>query len=406
MRMGVFFVILLAFFASSLGAASTANPLSLLEQTPRAAVWLGDPWREPLYEIRGEAPLVPASTLKILTAWLALEKWGPDHRFRTRFLLKGDTLWVRGGGDPYLTSEELMRLAAHLATALEARGLRRLAGIGLDASLFSGSIAVPGRGNSRNPYDAVPSALAANFNTLSVVVEKGKVRSAEPQTPVVPLTYTLASKALKRGKERISIHDPAQAARYFGELLRYFLRAEGVTVGENIRLAHMPQDARPLYMHENSLPLKTVLKNMLEYSNNFIANQIFLLLPLDEDAAGGVVASMPASARWVSRRLRQEGGLGTVRIIEGAGLSRDNRISARDLARVLVWFEPWKGLLKAKGEHLLYKTGTLNGVRTLAGYVRGSEVDGWQPFVVFINEPRPHALRFQAVEQLRRQFLH
>lgn len=110
--------------------------------------------------------MVPASTMKILTALAAIRHWGLAHRFHTDFYLgKDGRLWVRGYGDPYLVSEELDRIVA----ALRTRGVRKIAGIGLDDSYFDPALTISGRSASNNPYDAPVTALAANFNTVNIV---------------------------------------------------------------------------------------------------------------------------------------------------------------------------------------------------------------------------------------------
>src|SRR5438270_552606 len=81
-----------------------------------------------------DQPFVPASVTKIVTAWLALEVLGRDYRFQTRFYLdKHRVLYVRGGGDPFLISEEVALLARRLVAAV---GKQPLTGIVLDASYY------------------------------------------------------------------------------------------------------------------------------------------------------------------------------------------------------------------------------------------------------------------------------
>src|ERR687885_1648503 len=87
-------------------------------------------------------PFVPASVAKIVTAWLAMEVLGGDYRFQTRFYLDGNRkLYVRGGGDPYLISEELAQLAAELVRVI---GKEPLTGIVLDASYYPYDLRIPG----------------------------------------------------------------------------------------------------------------------------------------------------------------------------------------------------------------------------------------------------------------------
>ena len=111
-----------------------------------------------------DKPFVPASITKIVTAWLALEVPGGDYRFHTRFYLDDDrVLYVRGGGDPFLISEELALLAPLLVAAV---GKHPLTGIVLDASYYPADLRIPGIEDSNEAYDALNSALAVNFNTI------------------------------------------------------------------------------------------------------------------------------------------------------------------------------------------------------------------------------------------------
>ncbi|MDY6852246.1 MAG: D-alanyl-D-alanine carboxypeptidase, partial [Thermodesulfobacteriota bacterium] len=123
--------------------------------------------------------LVPASTLKIVTAASALDALGPDYRFVTEFRLSpGSDLYVIGQGDPFLVSEEL----AVIARKLKSKGLAKVNRIFLDNSFFQKGLALHGTGRSLNPYDAYNGALCANFNTIFVRAGPGrKVVSAEPQ---------------------------------------------------------------------------------------------------------------------------------------------------------------------------------------------------------------------------------
>ena len=103
-----------------------------------------------------DEPFVPASITKIVTAWLALEVLGGDYRFQTRFYLDDDrVLYVRGGGDPFLISEELALLAPPLVAAV---GKQPLTGIVLDASYYPADVRMPGIEDSNEAYDALNSA--------------------------------------------------------------------------------------------------------------------------------------------------------------------------------------------------------------------------------------------------------
>jgi D-alanyl-D-alanine carboxypeptidase/D-alanyl-D-alanine-endopeptidase (penicillin-binding protein 4) len=99
-----------------------------------------------------DKPFVPASVTKIVTAWLAMEVLGGDYRFETRFYLDDKRkLYVRGGGDPFLISEELAPLATELVAAI---GTKPITGIVLDASYYPSNLRVPGIVNTDEAYNA------------------------------------------------------------------------------------------------------------------------------------------------------------------------------------------------------------------------------------------------------------
>jgi D-alanyl-D-alanine carboxypeptidase/D-alanyl-D-alanine-endopeptidase (penicillin-binding protein 4) len=86
---------------------------------PSGLVLVMDAEGNELVAQNADKPFVPASVTKIVTAWLAMEVLGGDYRFETRFDLDDDRLlYVRGGGDPFLISEELARLAPQLVAAI------------------------------------------------------------------------------------------------------------------------------------------------------------------------------------------------------------------------------------------------------------------------------------------------
>src|SRR3954451_23574574 len=151
-------------------------------------VLVGDADGSELVAQNADQPFVPASVTKIVTAWLATEGLGGDYRFETRFYLDDKrVLYVRGGGDPLLISEELAPLATKL---VEAVGKKPITGIVLDASYYPSNLRIPGIENTDEAYNALNSALAVNFNTVYGVRSGNKVRSAEKQTPITPLAIT------------------------------------------------------------------------------------------------------------------------------------------------------------------------------------------------------------------------
>src|ERR1700722_8739123 len=214
-----------------------------------------------------DQPFVPASVTKIVTAWLAMETLGGDYRFETRFYLDAKrVLYVRGGGDPFLISEELATLATELVAAV---GKQPIAGIVLDAGYYPSNLRIPGIEDDDEPYDALNSALAVNFNTVYAVRSGDKVESGESQTPITPLAISEFRARGPRGKGRISLsQDPAVSLKYAGELIAAFVRRAGGVVSGNVSIGSVPDGLKPVYVHRQSRPLSEILVALLSASNN------------------------------------------------------------------------------------------------------------------------------------------
>lgn len=376
------------------GPAAWADPLAEVRDLSAASLYVESPGR-PALAYQAEMPRVPASTLKLLTAYAALETWGRAHRFHTDVATDRDGwIWVKGGGDPWLVSEELDRLVE----GLRQRGLSRVTGIGVDDSLFDPALEIAGRSDSRNPYDAPLTALAANFNSVAVERQGQAVRSGEAQTPLTPTARALALSA-PEGRDRLSLVTRERALRHFAELLAAKLRAAGIEVGTAWRLAEQPRDARLLYRHRNSRTLEAQIAPMLEYSNNFIANALFVHLAAPDDQGQVDMAEARAAMR---RFVRERFGWDTAVIEDGAGLSRGNRLSARQLVELLAAFEPYRDLLPEQhgNPSVRAKTGTLSGVSCYAGFVR--QGSGWARFALLINQPTDAGLRLRFASALAR----
>ena len=314
-----------------------------------------------------DEPFVPASVTKIVTAWLALEVLGGNYRFETRFYLDDKrVLYVRGGGDPYLVSEELALLATDLVAAV---GKKPITDMVLDASYYPSNLQIPGIEDTGEAYNALNSALAVNFNTISAVRSGNKVSSAEKQTPITPLAIAQFRARGPKGSGRISLsQDPAVSLQYAGELIAAFIERAGGSVKGVISTGTVPEGLKPVYVHRQSRTLSKILAEMLRASNNYIANQIFL--EIGGHRLGGPV-SLEKSLKVANEMLAAHGLATAIHLEEGSGISRDNRFTARGLAKVLELFAPHADLLHGH-DGGMNKTGTMDGIRTLAGYAETS----------------------------------
>ena len=308
---------------------------------PSALVLVMDDSGKELVAQNADAPFVPASVTKIVTAWLALEVLGGDYRFQTHFYLDDNrVLYVRGGGDPFLVSEELAVLGPALVAAV---GKEPLTGIVLDARYYPSGLRIPGVEDTAASYDALNSALAVNFNTIHAVRKGRAVRSAEEQTPITPLAISQFRARGPNGRGRISLaQDPALSLLYSGELLAAFIKQADGSVAGKIVTGSVPEGLAPVYLHRQSRPLSEILRGLLIGSNNYIANQVFL--EIGGHRLGGPV-SLAKSLAVANEMLAKHNLAGDIHLEEGSGLSRGNRFTARGLARLLHLFAPHADLL-------------------------------------------------------------
>jgi serine-type D-Ala-D-Ala carboxypeptidase/endopeptidase (penicillin-binding protein 4) len=330
---------------------------------PTGLVLVADARGNELVAQNADEPFVPASVTKIVTAWLAMEVLGGEYRFETRFYLDDKrVLYVRGGGDPFLISEELALLATNLVAAV---GKKPINGIVLDASYYPTNLRIPGIEDTDEAYNALNSALAVNFNTISAVRSGNKVRSAEKQTPITPIAIDQFRARGPNGSGRISLsQDPAVSLQYAGELIAAFIGRAGGSVKGNISTGTVPEGLKPAYTHRQSRTLSKILAELLRASNNFVANQVFL--EIGGHRLGGPV-SLEKSLQVANEMLAAHDLAAAIHLEEGSGISRDNHFSARGLAKVLELFASHADLLHGH-DGGMNKTGTLEGVSTLAGY--------------------------------------
>ena len=387
--------------------------------------------------VRADASMNPASVMKLLTTFAALDLLGPAYRWKTEALQEGDDLYLRGHGDPKLNYESFWMLLR----ALRGRGLKDLRGdIVIDRSLF----AAPGNGRiddeAFRPYNVAPDALLVNFKSLRFVFlpepERGSVRVfAEPALPGLELVNSLklAEGACPEGRAFRDLLQAAFQSRpprasftglypascgerdmnvalyapedYLAGMIRQLWGEMGGTWSGVLREGPVPEGARLVYVHESE-PLAEIVRDINKFSNNVMARQLFLTLGAE---MLGPPARPETSIRAIGQWLTFRGIRAPELVLEnGSGLSRIERISAASLAAVLqtAFRSPMmpefvsslpvvaadgtmkkrlKGERGAGSAHI--KTGLLNDARAMAGYVldrRGRR----HVVVMIVNHPK------------------
>jgi D-alanyl-D-alanine carboxypeptidase/D-alanyl-D-alanine-endopeptidase (penicillin-binding protein 4) len=369
-----------------------------------------------------EVPLVPASNMKLLTAFAALATWGPAHRFTTEVLADASidvdgsvtTLVIRGGGDPALTSEELWRLAADLRRL----GLRRVRGdLILDDTYFDDQRWHPDWGApSARAYHGRVSALSANYGAFQVQIVplSGAASVArvtiDPPVPFFDLVADLrsgtsTSVAVDRHaagqRERVTVtgsirpgDNPLTIPRsalnpqaYAAAVLRLQFAALGIAVDGSDRFAPLPAGYRTLLtFHGKSVAELVGL--MMKWSNNNIAEMLLKDLGAHETGRpGSWTTGVAATRRTLDIFGVEPRGL---QMVDGSGLASTNRVTARTLVDVLrvarqsFAFGPeFEAMLPIAGrdgtlrerardaaDRARAKTGLLAGAAALSGYAR------------------------------------
>ena len=321
---------------------------------------------------------------------------GADYRFETRFYLDAKrVLYIKGGGDPYLISEELAPLATELVAKIGKAPITRIV---VDASYYPSNLRIPGIEDDGTAYDALNSALGVNFNTIYAERIGNKVRSAEAQTPITPIAIArFRAKGPPDGDGRISLgQDPAVGLQYSGELIAAFIRRAGGSVKGDISIGAVPAGLEPIIVHRQSRTLSEILVELLLNSNNYTANQVFL--EIGAHKLGGPV-SLEKSLEVANTMLAAQGLAEAIHLEEGSGISRDDRFTAHGLAKVLELFAPHADLLHGHNGGL-NKSGTMDGIRTLAGYADTSSA--WAgPFRDRAFGQRRNALPVAAGDRVR-----
>jgi serine-type D-Ala-D-Ala carboxypeptidase/endopeptidase (penicillin-binding protein 4) len=378
-----------------------------------------------------DAPRNPASAIKLVTTFAGLEALGPAYTWRTSAyglaepragVLEGD-LFLKGYGDPFLVLERYWLLVREL----RGRGVREIRGdVVIDNSYFDVGNIRPGDFDGRpyNPYNVVPDAMLVNFQAVKFTFRPDPVgRRVEIRADPLPANLTIRNQIqLVDGKcgakaNRIGFtvadrgdHDEATFTGRFSRLCREYevtrslmngpdyayglfrtlwLESGGTLRGGGARRT-VPSDAKLLASLE-SVPLADVVSSINKFSNNVMARHLLLTLGAERF---GPPATVEKGQRAIRGELERLGlPMPELEVGNGAGLARDTRISTRSLGRVLLaaakspFAAEFQSSLAIAGvdgtvgrryrreafaKHMHLKTGTLNGVRSMAGYVQAA----------------------------------
>jgi D-alanyl-D-alanine carboxypeptidase/D-alanyl-D-alanine-endopeptidase (penicillin-binding protein 4) len=324
--------------------------------------------------------LIPASILKIFTSLVALHYLGPDHRYRTEFFIDSNSnLKIKGFGDPRLTSEIVLDISRLLAVLIGQSTI--INDLIVDDSYFRQPLTIPGISSSSQPYDAPNGALCVNFNTVFFKHTKSGYISAEPQTPLLPYAERiLISRQEKSGRIVLS-HVNNENTIYAGKLFEYFLKQQGVQFSGEVKTGKVNQaHDKLIFRYTSRLALAEIISGLLEHSNNFTTNQLLISAGIKAyGPPGNLEKGVEAALAYAVKELAIE----DMTIAEGSGISRQNKVSAQQLIRILEGFQPHFVLLRQKGRDF-YKTGTLHGIHTRAGFI-ASQNGGRYRYVVMVN---------------------
>ncbi|MEM7520612.1 MAG: D-alanyl-D-alanine carboxypeptidase/D-alanyl-D-alanine-endopeptidase [Pseudomonadota bacterium] len=369
-------------------------------------------WLECLNETLGTPP---ASVTKAVTALYALDVLGPDHRFETRIaatggisegVVQGDLILI-GGGDPTLDTDALAAMAADLKTL----GVHTVKG-GL--KVFEGALPHQRQIDPAQPdqvgYNPAVAGIALNFNRVHfewrrvngnyTVTMDGRTKKYRPdvsmarmrvmdrKTPIYTFAdgdnrdeWTVARGALGSGGARwLPVRRPGL---YAGEVFATMAGAHGIRLGTPVVIDALP--AHDVCVRHQSSDLRTILRDMLRFSTNLTAEMVGLSAT---QLRSGTVTTLAASAaemnRWAASALNMQ----APGLVDHSGLGDGSRLTALDMTRALLavqdadFRESLKTFAFRDGKNRVIKdqkiavdakTGTLNFVSSLAGYVTAQD---------------------------------
>ena len=390
---------------------------------------------------RVDVPVNPASVAKLTTTFAALDLLGPAFAWSTPVFAEGNVrdgvlqgnLYIKGQGDPKLVIERLWLLLRRV----QALGIRQVTGdIVLDGSAFQVPPVDPGAfdGEPLRPYNATPDALLVNFKSVVITfTPQGTQARVQVEPPLagvqwpasVPLaegecgdwrggltaTWADATRPRFEGSFPRSCGERqwpvafAEPGTYAVRAVAGLWREIGGQLGGRVREGVVPRGLQPVF-ESVSPTLGEVVRDINKFSNNVMAQQLFLTLALQQSGVGTPAGARDVITQWWRERI----GGDPPAMDNGSGLSRQERITAAQLGRLLqvAWNSPSMPELLASlpvagvdgtmrrarrtGTTAHLKTGSLRDVVAVAGFVDGPQ--GRRHVLVAIaNHPNAGAFR-------------
>jgi serine-type D-Ala-D-Ala carboxypeptidase/endopeptidase (penicillin-binding protein 4) len=383
----------------------------------QVGVQVVEPDGEVLFGHHADTMLKAASNTKIFTSGAAMVLLGGDFQLRTTVVGKepddngvvhGD-LYLRGAGDPYLSSTNLLGVAKRL----HERGVRRVTGaivadesregpepgrgtgaLTLDRSTFRVLVS-PGARVKARPHAAVTPGLSRYFKLVNraITVKKGKMRLTVTTRDVGAHTVVTVAGRIPLGHRAVSIsRNPRHTSLFVAHSLRSMLDGQGISVGGGVRAGRAPKGLVALAEHR-SPALATMARPINKDSNNFMAERVFQTTGAELYGGPATAAKGSQAVAEGLRRLGLEPAAGRWSQVDGSGLSHANRMTPAfvvEVLRRLLRGDPQvqadffqslavggrDGTIRGRfrvgqnGGIVFGKTGTLRDTSCLSGYVR------------------------------------
>jgi len=384
---------------------------------------------------RAQVATNPASVMKLVTTYAALDLLGPAYTWSTPVYVDGTVqggslkgnVYIQGQGDPKLVMERLWLLLRRL----QGQGIQVIVGdIVLDRTAFD----VPDHDAARfdgeplRPYNAAPDALLLNYNAVAMAFVPDAAAGLARIQYDPPLAGVQRQATVPLAAPGAELTDPARAAfqgayparcgervwaaafpdpkGFAARAVEGMWRELGGKLTGSVRDGKVPAGLTPVFVAA-SPALAEVVRDVNKYSNNVMAQQLFLTLALRRNGVATFDGARDTLRQWWQGRI---GDAEPPMPDNGAGLSREARISAQSLARMLqvAWQSPVMPELvsslpiagvdgtlrrsqsRAGAAHL--KTGSLRDVMAVAGYVHAASGRRYV-LVAIVNHPQAGAAR-------------